>query len=174
MDKIIPVVLCGGSGTRLWPRSRKVMPKPFLPLVGDSTLFEATVLRCPAEAGFGAPIVVTGAAHLGHVEAQLPDPARSMVIVEPEGKNTAAAIALAALRLPADAAILASPPDPPILPLPAFPTPPRHPAPTRPARRSGPLPARSPAPPTSCRTRRGSPGSRAGLGQRPRRGSSPP
>lgn len=111
MDQIIPVVLCGGSGTRLWPRSRKVMPKPFLPLVGDSTLFEATVLRCPAEAGFGAPIVVTGAAHLGHVEAQLPDPARSTVIVEPEGKNTAAAIALAALRLPEDAVMLVCPSD---------------------------------------------------------------
>ncbi|MBX9884183.1 MAG: NTP transferase domain-containing protein, partial [Novosphingobium sp.] len=111
MDAIIPVVLCGGSGTRLWPRSRKAMPKPFLPLVGDSTLFEATVLRCPAEAGFGAPIVVTGAAHLDHVEAQLPDPARSTVIVEPEGKNTAAAIALAALRLPADAVMLVCPSD---------------------------------------------------------------
>jgi mannose-1-phosphate guanylyltransferase/mannose-1-phosphate guanylyltransferase/mannose-6-phosphate isomerase len=111
MDAITPVVLCGGSGTRLWPRSRKVMPKPFLPLVGDSTLFEATVLRCPAEAGFGAPIVVTGAAHLGHVEAQLPDPAHSTVIVEPEGKNTAAAIALAALRLPADAIMLVCPSD---------------------------------------------------------------
>lgn len=111
MDEIIPVVLCGGSGTRLWPRSRKVMPKPFLPLVGNSTLFEATVLRCPAEAGFGAPIVVTGAAHLGHVEAQLPDPAHSRVIVEPEGKNTAAAIALAALRLPADAVMLVCPSD---------------------------------------------------------------
>ena len=111
MDAIIPVILCGGSGTRLWPRSRKVMPKPFLPLVGNSTLFEATVLRCPVEAGFGAPIVVTGAAHLDHVEAQLPDPVRSTVIVEPEGKNTAAAIALAALRLPEDAVMLVCPSD---------------------------------------------------------------
>jgi mannose-1-phosphate guanylyltransferase len=111
MDAIIPVVLCGGSGTRLWPRSRKVKPKPFLPLVGDTTLFEATVLRCPAEAGFGAPVVVTGALHLDHVEAQLPDPAASRVIVEPEGKNTAAAIALAALRLPADAIMLVCPSD---------------------------------------------------------------
>ncbi|KUR73567.1 mannose-1-phosphate guanylyltransferase [Novosphingobium fuchskuhlense] len=111
MDTIIPVVLCGGSGTRLWPRSRKACPKPFLPLVGDTTLFEATVLRCPAEAGFGAPIVVTGAAHLDHVESQLPDPARSTVIVEPEGKNTAAAIALAALRLPEDAVMLVCPSD---------------------------------------------------------------
>ncbi len=111
MDTIIPVVLCGGSGTRLWPRSRKTCPKPFLPLVGDTTLFEATVLRCPPEAGFGAPIVVTGAAHLDYVEAQLPDAANSTVIVEPEGKNTAAAIALAALRLPEDAVMLVCPSD---------------------------------------------------------------
>ncbi|OYU33237.1 sugar phosphate nucleotidyltransferase [Novosphingobium sp. PASSN1] len=111
MDPIIPVVLCGGSGTRLWPRSRKAMPKPFLPLVGNTTLFEATVLRCPAEAGFGAPIVVTGALHLDHVEAQLPDLAASRVIVEPEAKNTAAAIALAALRLPEDAIMLVCPSD---------------------------------------------------------------
>jgi len=111
MDPIIPVVLCGGSGTRLWPRSRKAMPKPFLPLVGDTTLFEATVLRCSPAAGFGPPVIVTGALHLDHVEAQLPDPAASCVIVEPEGKNTAAAIALAALRLPADAIMLVCPSD---------------------------------------------------------------
>jgi mannose-1-phosphate guanylyltransferase/mannose-1-phosphate guanylyltransferase/mannose-6-phosphate isomerase len=111
MDVIIPVVLCGGSGTRLWPRSRKSMPKPFLPLVGDTTLFEATVLRCSPEAGFGPPVVVTGALHLAHVEAQLPDPAASRVIVEPEGKNTAAAIALAALQLPADTIMLVCPSD---------------------------------------------------------------
>lgn len=111
MDKIIPVVLCGGSGTRLWPRSRKVKPKPFLPLVGDSTLFEATVLRCDRSAGFGDPVIVTGAAHLEHVEEQLPDKAHTQIIVEPEGKNTAAAIALAALRLPEDAIMLVCPSD---------------------------------------------------------------
>lgn len=111
MDAIIPVVLCGGSGTRLWPRSRKAKPKPFLPLIGDTTLFEATVLRCSPSAGFGPPIVVTGALHLEHVEAQLPDPAASRVIVEPEGKNTAAAIALAALQLPADSIMLVCPSD---------------------------------------------------------------
>ncbi|WP_296309756.1 sugar phosphate nucleotidyltransferase, partial [Pseudomonas sp.] len=42
---MFPVILCGGSGTRLWPRSRAVKPKPFLPLVGDTTLFEATLGR---------------------------------------------------------------------------------------------------------------------------------
>lgn len=111
MTQIVPVILCGGSGTRLWPRSRAARPKPFLPLVGEQTLFEATLGRCGAEAGFAPPIVVTGAAHLGHVEAQLAGAAGARVIVEPEGKNTAAAIALAALRLPAEAVMLVCPSD---------------------------------------------------------------
>jgi mannose-1-phosphate guanylyltransferase len=111
MTLITPVILCGGSGTRLWPRSRVAKPKPFLPLVGDSTLFEATVQRCAAEAGFAAPIVVTGAAHLGHVEEQLAIDAGGSVIVEPAAKNTAAAIALAAFRLPPDAVMLVCPSD---------------------------------------------------------------
>jgi mannose-1-phosphate guanylyltransferase/mannose-1-phosphate guanylyltransferase/mannose-6-phosphate isomerase len=108
---IVPVILCGGSGTRLWPRSRATKPKPFLPLVGDTTLFEATLARCAPEAGFAPPVVVTGAAHVAHIEAQLADPAGSQVIVEPSARNTAAAIALAALRLPADAVMLVCPSD---------------------------------------------------------------
>lgn len=110
-EAIIPVILCGGSGTRLWPRSRAAKPKPFLPLVGDSTLFEATIARCGAQAGFGPPIVVTGRAHLDHVEAQLGGMAEASIIVEPAAKNTAAAIALAALRLPEDAVMLVCPSD---------------------------------------------------------------
>ncbi|MCC6942313.1 MAG: mannose-1-phosphate guanylyltransferase, partial [Novosphingobium sp.] len=55
MNDIIPVILCGGSGTRLWPRSRKNKPKPFLPLVGDTTMFTATVLRCEGQPGFAHP-----------------------------------------------------------------------------------------------------------------------
>lgn len=110
-SQIFPVVLCGGSGTRLWPRSRATRPKPFLPLVGDTTLFEATLARCDRSAGFAAPVVVTGAAHVDHIEAQLADPAGSQVIVEPSARNTAAAIALAALRLPADAVMLVCPSD---------------------------------------------------------------
>jgi len=105
-SSIHPVILCGGSGTRLWPRSRAVKPKPFLPLVGDSTLFEATVARCAAEAGFAAPLVVTGKAHLEHVEAQLGKAQDAQVIVEPMARNTAAAIALAALRLSEDDVIV--------------------------------------------------------------------
>ena len=79
MSDIIPVILCGGSGTRLWPRSRAVKPKPFLPLVGEATLFEATVLRCADSADFAPPVVVTGTAHLAHVEAQLPVGERLLV-----------------------------------------------------------------------------------------------
>lgn len=108
MTQIVPVILCGGSGTRLWPKSRAAKPKPFLPLVGDSTLFEATVARC---ARFAPPVVVTGAAHLVHVEAQLGEAPGAAIIVEPEAKNTAAAIALAALRLPRDAVMLVCPSD---------------------------------------------------------------
>jgi len=108
---IHPVILCGGSGTRLWPRSRAAMPKPFLPLVGDCTLFEATLARCAPQAGFAPPMVVTGAAHLPHVEAQLGGAAGAQVIVEPAARNTAAAIALAALRLPEGAVMLVCPSD---------------------------------------------------------------
>ena len=110
-EQIHPVILCGGSGTRLWPRSRITKPKPFLPLVGEDTLFEQTVARCDRNAGFAAPIVVTGTAHLAHVEAQLAGDSQARVIVEPSARNTAAAIALAALRLPADAVMLVCPSD---------------------------------------------------------------
>jgi mannose-1-phosphate guanylyltransferase len=109
--RIVPVILCGGSGTRLWPRSRVAKPKPFLPLVGEQTLFEATLARAADPARFAAPVIVTGAAHLGHVEAQLGTTPDAAIIVEPAAKNTAAAIALAALRLPSDAVMLVCPSD---------------------------------------------------------------
>ena len=110
MKPITPVILCGGSGTRLWPRSRASKPKPFLPLVGEQTLFEATQSRCAGSDDFAPPLVVTGRQHLAHVEEQLKDPS-AQVIVEPCAKNTAAAIALAALRLPEDAVMLVCPSD---------------------------------------------------------------
>lgn len=111
MPTIVPVILCGGSGTRLWPRSRADKPKPFLPLVGDSTLFEAALRRCPADGGFAPPVVVTGTKHLDHVEDQLGDIDGAQVVVEPAARNTAAAIALAAYRLPEDAVMLVCPSD---------------------------------------------------------------
>jgi mannose-1-phosphate guanylyltransferase len=111
MNKIVPVVLCGGSGTRLWPRSRKTKPKPFLPLIGERTMFEATLGRCGNSGQFAPPVIVTGAAHLEHVEEQAQGSPGATVIVEPDAKNTAAAIALAALRLPQNAVMLVCPSD---------------------------------------------------------------
>ena len=108
---IYPVVLCGGSGTRLWPRSRRQAPKPFLPLVDESTLFEATLDRCADASKFAAPTVVTGVGHRTHVERQAAAHPGTQVIVEPMAQNTAAAIALAAERLPADAIMLVCPSD---------------------------------------------------------------
>lgn len=105
---ITPVVLCGGSGTRLWPRSRKDKPKPFLPLVGQSTLFQATLERCRSE-GFSSPIIVAGAAHVALIEEQADE--GITLIVEPAARNTAPAIALAAALLPADATMLVCPSD---------------------------------------------------------------
>ncbi|WP_338242718.1 mannose-1-phosphate guanylyltransferase [Aurantiacibacter hainanensis] len=118
MSPIHPVILCGGSGTRLWPRSRRSRPKPFLPLMGDQTLFEATMERVADPTLFASPTVVTGGAHLPLVEAQLRGDAA--IIVEPEAKNTAAAIALAAARLPEDAVMLVCPSDHFIADVPAF------------------------------------------------------
>jgi mannose-1-phosphate guanylyltransferase/mannose-6-phosphate isomerase len=120
MSKIVPVILCGGSGTRLWPRSRKTKPKPFLPLIGERTLFEATLGRCGDGEQFAPPVIVTGTAHLEHVEAQATIAPGATVIVEPQAKNTAAAIALAAGRLPEDAVMLVCPSDHHIADEPAF------------------------------------------------------
>ncbi|CAN5190177.1 hypothetical protein BH10PSE13_BH10PSE13_05080 [soil metagenome] len=111
MNKIVPVILCGGSGTRLWPRSRTTKPKPFLPLVGDTTLFEATVARCADPHSFAPPVVVTGTGHLAHVEEQLSGIDGASIIVEPSARNTAAAIALAAHRLAPDSIMLVCPSD---------------------------------------------------------------
>ena len=109
-DHVTPVVLCGGSGTRLWPLSRASKPKPFLPLIGQLTLFEATLERCEGSS-FGDPLVVTGSALQKHVETQFGLRRTPTIIVEPSAQNTAAAIALAAFRLPADAVMLVCPSD---------------------------------------------------------------
>jgi mannose-1-phosphate guanylyltransferase len=107
---IVPVVLCGGNGTRLWPRSRSARPKPFLSLTGQATLFEATLERVASKFGFASPVIVTGARHVDHVMAQSSS-AGATIIVEPKAQNTAAAIALAALRLPEEAVMLVCPSD---------------------------------------------------------------
>jgi mannose-1-phosphate guanylyltransferase/mannose-6-phosphate isomerase len=111
MGLIHPVVLCGGSGTRLWPRSRKQAPKPFLPLVEETTLFEATLSRCSDPDRFAAPTVVAGGGHRGHVETQAAGYSGTQVIVEPLARNTAPAIALAAAKLAPEAIMLVCPSD---------------------------------------------------------------
>ncbi|NVE95668.1 mannose-1-phosphate guanylyltransferase [Altererythrobacter sp. JGD-16] len=108
---IYPVILCGGSGTRLWPRSRRSAPKPFIPLVGERTLFRAAIERASDPAVFGAPVIVAGAAHVGLIEAQLPESTSAQIVVEPAAKNTAPAIALAAAVLDPDAIMLVCPSD---------------------------------------------------------------
>jgi mannose-1-phosphate guanylyltransferase/mannose-1-phosphate guanylyltransferase/mannose-6-phosphate isomerase len=109
--EIIPVILCGGSGTRLWPRSRESRPKPFLRLLGDRTLFEETLSRFSEASQFAPPVIVTGAAHLDLVEGQSQASEVREIIVEPEPRQTAAALALAALRLDQDAIMLVCPSD---------------------------------------------------------------
>ncbi len=111
MPKITPVILCGGGGTRLWPFSRRAKPKPFLPLVGEQTLFEQTLARVSDDATFAAPIVVAGAAHCDLIEQQIDKSLEWRLVVEPSAQNTAPAIALAAELLPPDAIMLVCPSD---------------------------------------------------------------
>lgn len=108
---IHPVILCGGSGTRLWPLSRKALPKPFLPLVAEETLFEQAVRRVAGDDRFAAPMVVAGAAHADIIIDQLGDAPGARLVIEPCARNTAPAIALAAALLPEDAVMLVCPSD---------------------------------------------------------------
>src|SRR5690606_21627140 len=106
--KLQPVLLSGGSGTRLWPLSREAHPKQFLPLVGEHTMLQATWQRVAPIAG-AAPIVVAGEDHRFLVAEQLrqsgatmPAGAAPTILLEPAGRNTAPAIAAAALQALAD------------------------------------------------------------------------
>ncbi len=92
---IYPVVLCGGSGTRLWPASRPERPKQFLDLVSDASLFQETVGRvAPLAEDGGAVLVVAGRDHAAAIEAQLGD-MPAVLLVEPEGRDSAPAMAAA-------------------------------------------------------------------------------
>ena len=97
---ITPVLLCGGSGTRLWPLSRKSYPKQFVPLVGEETLFQASAKRLHG-AQYASPIIVTNSDFRFIVTEQLVeigiDP--SAVLIEPSARNTAPAVLAAALWL---------------------------------------------------------------------------
>ncbi|GAA3866647.1 mannose-1-phosphate guanylyltransferase/mannose-6-phosphate isomerase [Celeribacter arenosi] len=113
---ITPVLLCGGSGTRLWPLSRKSYPKQFAPLIGDKTLFQASAERLSG-AGYGAPVVVTNSDFRFIVTEQLLGAAidPGAILIEPEGRNTAPAVLAAAFHVAAtegpDALMLVAPSD---------------------------------------------------------------
>ncbi len=96
---MIPVILSGGSGTRLWPLSREAFPKQFLALVGSDSMLQATWRRV-APLASGAPIVVAGEAHRFMVAEQLREAGcdAATILLEPLARNTAPAIAAAALE----------------------------------------------------------------------------
>lgn len=102
MSIIHPILLCGGSGTRLWPLSRKSYPKQFTHLIGDESLFQAAARRLSGS-GFAAPAVVTGSDFRFVVLEQLAalEITPSDVLIEPSARNTAAAICAAALAIDA-------------------------------------------------------------------------
>jgi mannose-1-phosphate guanylyltransferase/mannose-1-phosphate guanylyltransferase/mannose-6-phosphate isomerase len=110
---IVPVILSGGSGTRLWPVSTPAKPKQMLALTADMTMLQLTATRAFSEA-FEAPIIVANARHADMIETQLEAVGVSpqALILEPAGRNTAPAIALAALAAGAgDKALLVMPSD---------------------------------------------------------------
>ncbi|MEJ2646580.1 MAG: mannose-1-phosphate guanylyltransferase/mannose-6-phosphate isomerase [Gammaproteobacteria bacterium] len=97
---MIPVILSGGSGTRLWPLSRELYPKQFLPLTGERTMLQMTVERLRGLPDLQAPLIICNEEHRFLVAEQLrqmgADP--GSIILEPIGRNTAPAVALAALH----------------------------------------------------------------------------
>ena len=105
---LTPVVLCGGSGTRLWPLSRSNLPKQFLPLVSERTMLQETVMRLQGLDGAEAPIAIANEEHRFLVAEQLREisrPAQALVL-EPAGRGTAAAAAAAALIAPQKDALM--------------------------------------------------------------------
>ena len=116
MQKITPVILCGGSGTRLWPVSRKSFPKQFTRLLEDKSLFQKTAERLSQSSRYTRPIAVTNADFRFIVTEQLTnigiDP--GAILIEPDGRNTAPAVLAAALHIHAsdpEATMLVAPAD---------------------------------------------------------------
>ncbi|MBA4141404.1 MAG: mannose-1-phosphate guanylyltransferase/mannose-6-phosphate isomerase [Nitrosospira sp.] len=126
MPSLVPVVLSGGSGTRLWPLSREKYPKQLLPLIGDDSLLQATVRRMEGleEVQLEAPLVVCNEEYRFVIAEQLRlMGTKGTVLLEPIGRNTAPALTLAALatmREQRDTVLLVMPADHIILDIPTF------------------------------------------------------
>ncbi|WP_422461134.1 MULTISPECIES: mannose-1-phosphate guanylyltransferase/mannose-6-phosphate isomerase [unclassified Endozoicomonas] len=97
---LIPVIMSGGSGSRLWPQSRSLYPKQFLPLVNEQTMLQNTVSRLDGLDSVAAPLVIANEEHRFLVAEQFRQMNRkaSGIILEPAGRNTAPAVALASLK----------------------------------------------------------------------------
>ena len=108
-----PVILSGGSGTRLWPLSRAAYPKQLMPLVGSQSLLQQTVERVGDPTLFSAPVLICNDEHRFLVAEQLRALGRSQeaIVLEPVGRNTAPAVAAAALMAEPDAPLLILPSD---------------------------------------------------------------
>ena len=102
--KIVPVILSGGSGTRLWPLSRQHYPKQFLPLLGNKSMFQQTMLRLKGVDDLTDPVIVCNENHRFLVAEQLNQIGikNAAIILEPIGRNTAPAIAAAAMQISSD------------------------------------------------------------------------
>ncbi len=100
MSALIPVILSGGAGTRLWPLSREMYPKQLLALTSKHTMLQETALRLAGIPGAAAPIIVCNEAHRFSVAEQIRalGMAPAAILLEPVGRNTAPAVALAALK----------------------------------------------------------------------------
>src|SRR4051812_5727640 len=109
-----PVILCGGSGTRLWPLSRTLLPKQFLPLAGTRTMLQETALRLSGLRDTADPVLVSHVDHRFLAAEQLREAGckPSLHLLEPQGRNTAPAIAAAAISMSdANALLLVLPSD---------------------------------------------------------------
>jgi len=123
---LVPVILSGGAGTRLWPLSRELYPKQLLRLVAERTMLQETVARTEGLPGLAPPIVVCNENHRFMVAEQLRElgTAPQAIVLEPQGRNTAPAAAIAALLVSggadADPVLLVLPADHVITDVPAF------------------------------------------------------